>query len=397
MSDNELVQDTDTPAAENDNDATSETSKEDGVDLYFDALKKDGKKDSIVEIKKGTVIDQDEHSANYYFPIYNNVTIPEEYGTVKLEEILVKLGDKVKKGMPIARITVEYDKINLEEQNRTLRRLEESYHRFVTKQLKILQDQKKALNKLVNKQAKKIANLEYECAQLDYNIAKNNQERQIHYVKKQIRKSETIKNTTELLAPTDGYIDNVASVEPGNKIDNMTSLVKIADPSVVYFNVEDDDFSYEYNMKVTLTMIPDNETGKSENKRTIKGKVICSNNTIESDGKSAICYIKPDEVVTLDDVLNMKIRATIDVCVMNDVLVVPVDVVVLDDKEVDDYEDYDEDMSNAKETILNTFPRVYELVGDNIVERTFIPGIKNSNLCQILSELEEGSKIVKIQ
>ena len=348
-------------------------------DLYFDVLNyKNEDSYNISTVKYGDIIKQESTAAVLYYPISENITIPVEFGTVDFVEMLVKTGDKVKKGDPVIKIKTSIDEVTLEEQTLELKRLQEAYNRYVSNQPRLLKEQKKALENITDKQDKKIAILENDKANLFYEINKKNQESTIYNLKEKIKESTTIKNTKELLAPVDGFVSYASNPMPREKLDYRKMLVTIIDPSTVYFKASDSTNSFHYNMNVKIEVNPTEDSAE----KIIQGKVIYSVPSRSDDGRvQSTCFIKPDEKISIDEVYNKNLKATVDVCMMKNVLVVPKDML----------EENADDINN------NYLATVYELQDDNLIERKFVRGMWNSEYCQVLVGLDEGIKIVKKQ
>ncbi len=343
-------------------------------DLFFDALKESKEKPyNIYTLKRDSVEMINAMSGSIYYPNASYVTVPQDYGTVEFVEFLVQGGDTVKKGQPVAKIITSVDEVSLEEMTRALNRTQEAYNRFVKNQTKGLKEQKAVLDKIKDKQDKKIAELEYEKAQINYEVSKKNMEEEMKISTKKINESRTIKNTTELLATTDGYVQSTSGTLVGENIDSKTKLVKIVDPSSVLFKVADKQNLYKYNMKAIIEL---NRTINGVEK-TIPGRVVASVPDYKADSVNYICYIKPDESVSLADVKDKKISITVQICKMDNVLAVPIRAINIKDTK-DGY-------------LLAT---VNELKDGVLIERNCIPGLRNLDSCQILAGLDEGAQIV---
>lgn len=345
-------------------------------DLYFDALKQSNKESyTTYEVTMGAIEIKDPVPASLFFPNNQIISVPIEYGTVVYEETLVEKGAMVKKGTPLVKIKTSIDEVTLKEQAINLERLTQVYQRYVTNQSKGLKGQKEALASITDEIDRKIANMEYEKAKFLYESTKKSYERQITTLKKDINKSKSIKNTTEILAPSDGYVTNITSFVPGEKIDHTRPLVNIVDPSTILFLVRDRYMTYQHNMNVTLKINPKN--GVSD--QTYTGKVISSMPYVSQSGESyGKCYIQADENIEFDEVIGQVIEATIDVCNMDNVLVVPIEALT------SQYE-----IDNTKIAVSN------ELKNGALIEREFIIGLQNDQFCQVITGLDEGAKLVK--
>ena len=344
-------------------------------DIYFDALKDVNKpNNNVYSVDYGTIKTQSrQKEALLYFSKYKEVMIPADFGPVRLKKLMVKEGSMVKKGTPVAKITTSIDEVELARKSLDLKRAEEAYQRFVISQNKTLQEQKKVEKLMIDKQDKKIAILEYEKAKLDFEINKENQKRQIESLKDEIEKSKTIKNTTELLAPIDGYVVSISDPGEGKQIEN--SLMRIADPTSILFQVKDTERMFKYNMSVNLTV-----NGEGSKEHIIKGKILTTvfdlygGRTTTPDS----CLIKPDKPVKLKDLQKKKISAIIDVFSMDHVLVAPIEAV------------------NAS-LVQDDFIRVasaYVLLDGSLVEKYFQFGTRNEKYYQIVAGLNKGDKLI---
>lgn len=351
-------------------------------DLFFEALERNVEdKYNVMTVQKGTIKKQETLNASVYCPTAEMVTVPVSYGTVQFEEMLVKIGDKVKKGTPIAKITTIVDDVAQQEQTLALNRLQNAYDSYVKTQSALLKEQKKALDAITDKQDKKIAKLEYEKAKLSYDLGKESQKRQINSLKEAIADSKKIQNITEVVANVDGYVASTAAKAAGDKFDYTTTLATIVEPSKVLFTCKLKDTIFHNNLNVTLEINPTEEGSE----RTITGKVVSSVViSREWEDSSATCYIKPDEDISYEEVFGKTISATVDICTLEDVLVVPKDAVSI--LSADNEADFTSDMGT-----------VYKLINGALVKQSIIPGLVDSKYYQVLAGLEEGTQIVKKQ
>ncbi len=348
-------------------------------DLYFDAIHQSMKASySYKTVEMGNIINADTTEPIINYPKYTFVTVPVEYGTVKLVEMLAEPLQMIKKGDPIAKITTTIDEIALEEQNLTLDRLQTSYQDYIREQTKALRLQKQSVDSISDELLKKIASLEYEKAIHDYEVNKKDMEKQVNSLKEQINESKSIKDATMIVAPCDGYLASTTSMMPGDKFDHTKSLAKIVDTSTIYLQVSDSQLKYQYNMKVIIDINPT----ESGSEKTLTGRVISTAIRVGSDGNIiGTCYIKPEEQLSFDDVKDKKLKVTIETCNMENVLVLPSDLVVIENRE-------------SFEKKLGV---VYELKNDTLISRKFIAGLYNNSYCQVIAGLEEGTKIAKKQ
>lgn len=348
-------------------------------DLYSGPLTQSEQAYKSYKVEKKDFVWDEESDTMIHFPSATYITVPMDYNTVELVEFLVKEGDTVKKGQPVAKVKTSIDEVSYQEKTLELNRVQEVYNRFVKNQTAVLKDQKAALDKIKDKIDKKIAELEYEKAQFTFESSKRNQQEQIKSLQEIVNQSKAIKNTTEILASTDGYVYNVASMEPAAKFDYTTSLVTIVDTSKILFMLTDDSGLYQHDMKVTIKVNP-SDTGAE---KTFTGKVISSMidySKIKNNEEKPkyICYVQPDESINIEDVVDKKIRAVIHLYNMKDVLVIPTEAVDIEDSDSQDY-------ISAKVLVLKD---------GALVERNCIPGISNRYECQIVAGIEEGEQIV---
>ncbi len=343
-------------------------------DIYFDALKDVNKPNNdVYSVDYGTIKKQEKREALLYFSKYEEVMIPENLGSVRLKEMMIKEGDMVKKGTPVAKITTSIDEVDLARKSLDLKRAEEAYQRFVNSQNKTLQEQKKVEKLIIDKQDKKIAILEYEKAKLDFEVNKEKQKRQIESMKDEIEKCKTIKNTTELLAPIDGYVVSISDPGVGTQIEH--SLMRIADPTSILFQVKDPERLFEYNMNVKLTV-----NGEGSKEQIIKGKIICTTNELNGGRTTTpnTCLIKPDKPVKLNELKDKTISAIVDVFSMDNVLIAPIEAV----------------NATFDQNDVNRVASAYVLIDGSLVEKYFQFGTKNAKYYQIVAGLQKGDKLI---
>ncbi len=343
--------------------------------VFYDALNTAGKesyKTAVVDM--GKIEDRVSVTAKPYFQKSENVTIPVELGSVVFKEMLVKSGDKVKKGTPVVRFTTKIDDTSLKEQTLELKRLQDVYNNFIDTQTKGLREQERALDAIVDKLDKKVASAEYRMAKVVYEISRQNQQRQIERCKDENLRLKTLQKTTEILAPVDGYVESVADLKSGTEIDHSKNLVKIVDPTTVLFKIPDENSEFKYNMHVTLK---EKSTEDGENK-TISGKIVASYLKTDDEGKvSSICYVKPDDIKLKINLKAKSFDAVVEKCVMENVLVLP-----------------NTAIEGGDESLDVGFTNVNVSVDGSLINQDFIPGFYDAENCQVVAGLDKGTKVV---
>ncbi len=353
--------------------------KKDGEDdtseyVYYDALKNAGKesyKTAVVDM--GKIEQRASVTATPYYPKSESVTVPMELGSVIFKKILVKRGDKVKKGTPVVKLTTKIDKTNLEEKSLELKRLEDVYQNFSNAQSRGLREQEQALNTIVDKLDKKVARAEYKKAKVVFEMSKRSQLRQIERCRDEVSKIKTEEKTTELLAPIDGYVESVEDLKLGTEIDHSITLVKMIDPTTVLFKIPDKNLKFRYNMRVTLK----EESAEGGENKTISGKIISSYLMEEDENARAICYVKPDHKNLKISMEAKKYKAEVNICTMNNVLVIPKNATE----------------SETDEARFHILP-VGISVGGNLSEQMCLIGLDDDKNYQVITGLDKGTKII---
>ncbi|MBO4678465.1 MAG: hypothetical protein J5626_02205 [Lachnospiraceae bacterium] len=143
-----------------------------------------------------------------FYPKYENITNPIEYGVTYITEVCVKRYERVEKGQILARIKVSGDTINIKRQERNLQRARED--------LAELEKDKDKNAKLIKYKQESIADLE-----------------------KLINEMKSDASTTLIKAPYAGIITSVSNFEEGDILQPNQTVCQLADENNCYIFVED--------------------------------------------------------------------------------------------------------------------------------------------------------------
>jgi len=131
-----------------------------------------------------------------------------------------------------------------------------------------------------------------EMEQYDYQMTYEEQ-----LLQAQIDRTNAVFADTDILVPIDGVVRDVAnSIRSGDYVAGGTQLGIVYDDTSYILRVADESGQFRYNARVTVTY------GPSENRRTVTGRVVSSNNIMpEGVDSFSMSYIQLDEPVPAEE------------------------------------------------------------------------------------------------
>ncbi len=254
-------------------------------DLYFAAM--DEKTEVKIETAKVLKEEFFITGAANGTVVYNNSSyvfcdIPE--GTVRFQEFLVGTGDMVKKGDPVAKITVELDGSEIEQLKLEKQILEDEQDNYIA-DTKVLLDMysSKAENGSTEDE-KNLGSLAYKRLLTEYNSKISSMEDRITEVDTRIDLLEEIINTECIYANMDGVIGNTNWLRRESTLDRYAYICSIYDKSDITVVVEGGSDLLRYNMPVKLYQSNgSNEVELTGRVRTLKSTAISLNLTARDD------------------------------------------------------------------------------------------------------------------
>ena len=241
--------------------------------LYFGALE-----ESLAQNVKTTVVEKGEFyitgavQATLDFTSNQWVTSSIREGTVHFQEFLVGQGDIVKKGDPIAEISVTIDEIEKEEVELNLEAAKKNLEEYIS-DTRILLDQYKATSQQGSERDRRLATLSYEKLLKSFKAELEKREEKIDSYTLRLDEIENLSNTKYIKAPTDGIIGYMGRLRRGEVLTGWSFLCVINDPSKVRVVVEGGSELLRYNMPVKVVQSSGNRTVE------LTGRVLTLKNT----------------------------------------------------------------------------------------------------------------------
>lgn len=223
--------------------------------------------------------------ATYHLPKKEIVTTTMENGaTAILTEFLIESGKTVKKGEPIATITVEYDKITLESKELQFNRAKENYYISLEAKHQELITAENKYNAMTNGIDKDIYALQIKKLKMGYENYKKTTSDQLKEQEEEIQKLKECIKQTQIIAPIDGLIQ--LGKLSDRTLNNNTVVATIYSMDAFLLKAFDDSGTLRYGMDVTI------QVGTVGGKQTYKGKVISSHNVLNNGLSANEAYVK---------------------------------------------------------------------------------------------------------
>ena len=267
-------------------------------------------------VRMGTFTKESIFSATEYYPCSRDVACPED-GRV-FAEYVVSLGDQVKTGDVLVRLSAQQDSIALTKLERELARLQEEFASAKAEKQDEIAQMEAAANAAADAFGKE--QLQIEVAILQTKLEQYCYLQQLALDKKQqeVDACKNAQTVLELTAPMDAVVTALAEKAPEDPVNAGEVLVTLVDTNVRLLQVSDPVTELRLHMPVTITV------GRGNNQKTITGVVVASEEAIGQQHRKGYAYVRIDpefadtvlrdvrviaNTVTVDNVLLVNRRA----------------------------------------------------------------------------------------
>ena len=228
--------------------------------LYFGALD-----ESIAQNVKTAIVEKGEFyitgavNASLEFPSQQMVFNDIREGTVYFKEFMVGQGDTVKKGDPIARISVSIDEIEKEEVELNLEAAKNNLDEYI-QDTRLMLNQYKLAASTGSEKDRKLAQLSYDRLEATFKAEVEKRESRIDEYTLRLDQIEELASREFIYAPTDGVVGYVNRIRSNEVIGYWPPLCVLNDPTKVSVVVEGGSELLRYNMPVKIVQ---SSNGKS--------------------------------------------------------------------------------------------------------------------------------------
>ena len=185
-----------------------------------------------------------------YYPVSAHLTW--DRPDCRFDEILVGIGDEVKKGDTLITFLSEESTLQLESKEMELAELQETYAFEKERRERSIADAEKELWQY-SSYAYARAEKELELQKVSYEAYQFQQDHAIQELEKELEKMREEAERTSLTAPYDGVIDKVPYLEPGDKVPVGETLIQMHDASKIALAAENPNGAFSYGQAVTIT------------------------------------------------------------------------------------------------------------------------------------------------
>ena len=207
-------------------------------------------------------------SAAIYYPKSTQIKYETDYSNAKFVNYVVKNGDMVEAGDPIAVIESKYDAADIRELELKLQRAKEDLSEIEIEKIEKLNEANKLLDKMYSWNSEgliHLAQLSIDSITEDYDMRILRQKKVIEDIRKNLNKMYDAKNTSEILAPTSGVVNDIQFYKEKDELWDGAYLGRVDDPATILYKVGDQNGIFRYGMDVSL---------KDKNGNMYKGKVV---------------------------------------------------------------------------------------------------------------------------
>lgn len=255
---------------------------EEEKDLYFGALEQtEIKKINTTRVKKGTffVTGAVNGTVEYGSVSYVFNTLSE--GEIYFEEFCVSNGTEVKRGDPIAKISVNVDEIGLEEQRMQLETAEKNLDEYIS-DTKLLMEQYRIKSETAEtEEERRLGELAYQRLSDEYEAEVLKRKKKMAEDETRIDKLAEAVATEFIYADMDGTVSNLNRLRRGHQMNYYEYVCTIIDKSQIWITADDSSDLLRYNMPVKLSQTNGNKTIE------LTGRVVTLKSTSISHNLSA--------------------------------------------------------------------------------------------------------------
>lgn len=302
--------------------AAEESFRPNDEDLYLEALNEEtseivstytvGKKDFyLVGATKAEI----EYGGMQY--VVGGVT----QGKAKFEEFLVISGQQVKKGDPIARISVTVDEYSVTNANLTLSKLEESLENYKQATGELLDEYDEIAKHSSDENEKLTAKLLYDRLLTTYNSEVSKREAAISKQMSVVVEYENLEGDQYITSPCSGVIGMIGRQKKGDNVGANDLFAVIYDIGDIRIVINGGSEYLRYNQEVAIAQTQGNETIEVAGRVTtckspaLANGLVAYNDVIEITGDASKLFVNQDVVIRSKYVL------------MEDVIVIPTDAI----------------------------------------------------------------------
>lgn len=223
-------------------------------------------------LEKGSIGNEFESAAYLYYPSYEIVSNPVEYGTCYFVESLVHNNQQVLKGDVLAKVYVVPDEVSLQTKVTRTERIDQRVSDLQEKNAK-------------EKDRKKKKQFEREIRKLQKEKEK---------LQKEIDRMRTDYALTELISPVDGIVIGMPDYKEERELYRDQTLFMVAKAEQCFLTVKNEGKLLKYGMELTVTY--EDQEGKE---KTTTGKVVTSNGSFLSNEMQSeeVLVSLPEEVI----------------------------------------------------------------------------------------------------
>ncbi len=194
------------------------------------------------------------------------------------EEMLVKRGETVKKGEPLASFRRQSSKAELQRAQLELERVKRER-----------EDRLEELYEQLESAWAYSDGVQIELRQIEYDRADYSYQRQIDLLEEEVEEQKAAFEPILLSAPYDCVVSTAAFLYDRQEVDASTVVLEISNTASMVLLGEDITNSFQYGSEVQV------EYGRTGQKKTIEARVVCTAAVLGNDGQDV--YIVPKEPI----------------------------------------------------------------------------------------------------
>lgn len=305
--------------------------------------------------------------ASVYTPISYVDKASFDSGEMTFEGFLVEKMDYIKKGDPIASVSMSTDSVVIKQAEISLERLKEQYNQALDNYNKGLEDRE--IPWWYSEKQTEIQNLQWQMADLRWAQSDANYKDRIKESEKNIKELKANAKKTTIVSDYSGYVFSFEDIKVGDLIKNGQTLLTMVPSETTFIEISDEDMQTSWGSKYTVTAI----IGRN-NRMEVEAEVVSPPlRSVYGDLNQGKAYLEL-QVSLKYDISRITMYTSGPSGTIENVLLVPASAVE------------DDGGSICHVTVLHD--------DGSTVRLPFIPGGHNSSYYWVRSGLKEGTKVI---
>lgn len=243
-----------------------------------------------VEVKKGVYQKVTNSGAQAYYPIEH--VIRYEGATAQFVDFHVKRNDEIKVGDLLATFSIQRDEVRITRMNMEIETSEENYRKGLEARNEQLKAKDEQIALAADAYAREIYQLERRRLEIEMEKYVFETENAINDQKEALDELLKTYENTNVYSEVNGIVSEIVYFRDLAYVHSGTQLMKVYDPSVLLYRLDDSQNKLRYNMEALVSV------GRADNRVVGYGRVVACPMALPGGGGDTNAYVRVDEFPT---------------------------------------------------------------------------------------------------